>query len=236
MTGVILAARGPAAYLATDAGCFYADGRMMGLRRKVMAIDRLAAAISVSGTSLIDHDNELNGWLSGIPSQAALVMRLPELAECYQNEITKADFGESGPLPRFVQFYIAMHCRETDEGRAYIIGSAPGTFGSSYEPGTVRRIGTMFQPPLSGDPFPAHTFDPTTNAAEAMQLARHEPFDDNTYRVGGWADMATVTASGVKIDRLCTWHDKPGRLIQPKRKRPLGAWLSMFSAGHCAGG
>lgn len=60
--------------------------------------------------------------------------------------------------------------------------------------------------------------DPRKAAVDIMRAQRTETHDTAAgplHCVGGWCDLATVTAAGIKIETLCRWNDPLGKRITP---------------------
>lgn len=232
MTAANLIVVAGAAHLLVDRGSYHDDGTLLAIGPKWIADERLRLAMTLSGCAAATAYRDLATWLSGLKSQREFLSALPAHLTAMEryNLASMAEGGSEycGPMPTFVQAYVALWSIERRQPEAYICGSSHGTF-AGYQPGQVCGVGRVLQP-MTQFEVVSDQFD-VAAARELIELQRQETDERGIHRVGGGADMASVSRDGIKVEPVVCWReDRVGRKIQPGRK--AYAWLRPLAAGR----
>ena len=117
--------------------------------------------------------------------QADFLARLPDAMRVYHG------FMERSQCNGYFQFMIALWNKATNAPETYVIGS-PGHKFEGLPPFTLAGAETVS--PKIGR-WPA-TDGNTANLRDFISEQRRTPWEDGTYRVGGYAELTTVTEHG----------------------------------------
>lgn len=204
-----------AAYLLTDAGSFDDAGRVFGIGSKVIASERLRIAAVLAGRRC-DQVSESGSWYSpahevrqlfeNAETQAALLAELPSLMRKHAPIV--AEIGG------YFQFTIALWHAERQQPEAYVIGSPGHTF-KGLPPFQLGGVNPVVMPPVDRSLWPVG--DLTRAEACAIVDAQRRARTDGAIHVGGFAELTSVDASGIRTEVVRRWRDRVGRKI----RRPL---------------
>lgn len=214
-----------AAYLLTDGASFDRSGaiRSIGSKAVVSEQHRVAAAMSgdeciavfdgPAGEERFSPVNDVAHLLAQARTQSEFLASIPEVVrDCFA-------VLERARMRGFFQFIIALWNEAEARPETYVIGSPGHTF-PSLPPFTLAGADPVIMPEIDRSLWPST--EPTRAEALAIiQEQRRTRFPDGAYRVGGFAELATVDASGVRTETICRWPDRIGAKIIPPRGREL---------------
>jgi hypothetical protein len=230
MTAVNAFARADGGWLLVDTASYDHYGNILAIKGHVGHEGKVAVsvghcvAIATSGRVAERAVEDIEGWLDQQPDQAAALGNIAELLRVLLSFDAEASANGaeqvSGPIPAGIKLALAWWDHEARRGATGIIVSdtalAPG-----LEPFRLAKIGTMFSPPLIGDPWPGHTFDPRNDAERMAKLQRCVPDEDGIYRVGGAFEAYRVHADGIEHATVVRWRDSLGKPINPHQRAGL---------------
>lgn len=208
-----------AAYLAVDRASYHDDGTILDLKSKWVAREDLRLAMTLSGRTNSDTLPELGLWLAGVADQQQVLAALPgRLAEIERENIAGREAGEDeqcGPIPTFVQAYVALWSFARKQPEAYVCGSSAGTL-EGYQPGSVAGVSQVIQPPV---PFecPGGRLS-LTAARDLIARQRATPDDRGIFRVGGGVDLVEISKNDLSVTEIAAWPaDRLGQKVTPAR-------------------
>lgn len=225
MTACNIFVQGQSAHLVCDTGWYWPDGRVAGFGSKVIAMPALRMAFAVRGSPVL----LLNGGLqhTGADSPEAMLMQLPDLL---------AELSEQGRrrYPRMIgpddwtATVSAIYWNEAQRRAcgAVMCNEASNDMPPGYVPWMWEPVQECLSPgvelaevfgtePDTSDP---RAFPIEEGALRVIEAQRSSPWGVNggpqTCRVGGAAELTTVSAKGVETRTLRVWGgDRVGAII-----------------------
>ncbi|MEY9184887.1 hypothetical protein [Bradyrhizobium sp. USDA 313] len=209
MTAVNIAAskRHSRIIIATDAASYYSNGVVSEFRSKVRAVPEWPAVITGRGNAYGQDvaARELSRRASNFDELISIVSRdLPLIVEEFRLdqyfELILAGFFNKQPMVFFIR----------TPGEHNSMGDWPAYFACPVGP-------TLFGPWPSADLIAAAGFvnpDPdngpeqiASGLRELLELQRRTPAEDGFSRVGGYAEITTITPMGIDQQILCRWPE-----------------------------
>lgn len=226
MTACNLFVGSRAAYLLADQAGFTADGRLAALSSKPVLSHRLRFAVTTAGESCcFVEDGEvadplrdlLSDLLEIAETQQEALEALPSVARKAHRRATELADATS-PAPS-LQLCAALWSAERRCPEGYVVGS-PGRF-ESIPPFTLCKTSGMASPAVDRALWPNGELSPAA-ARRLIEAQRRTPAADGTFRIGGAAELITVSADGIGAQVVCRWRDRFGERIRPARRWSLG--------------
>lgn len=206
-----------AAYLLSDAGSFDESGKLVEVRSKVIASSPLRIAAVMSGEACIEIIDGLDGEERYSPAndaakllieaadQQEFLTALPDMMRDVHRVMEQRGEG-------FFSFHIALWNDLQHRAETYVIGS-PGHLFPALPAFTLAGANPAVGPPVDRSLWPSAGLT-RAQALAIIQEQRRSPWPDGTYRVGGFAELTTVDATGVSSETICRWHDRIGNEVQ----------------------
>lgn len=233
------------ALVVADTAAYGDDGRVTLFRSKIHAVDRWPGVISGCGNLLAGSTLKsmiADAFDSFDDMVARIEIKLPALVNDATAELS-AIVGEAIELHH--EFFLVGWSKARSAIEVYGIGISDAlpldqtaeqvaelkAAGKAVDAFKLRRISDdraeVFNTPIL--PFhltldtsftPISDEDSVEHAAKVLRLyieaQRYYVSSQGTHLVGGWADIATITPHGVKMDILCQWpEDCLEHTIQP---------------------
>lgn len=209
------------AYLLTDAAGMNANHVVTQIGSKVVDLPDQRMAIAWSGYVEI-ADFEAGVSAAG-DSQSNIFAALPAIARGIAASNHDVGLRDGVPTPRF-DLLIALWNAAASRPELWAIHSTSDLFGPQYRPFTPARLAqctalppetqaaTFGRTPNYADPA---SFDARRDGLALLEAERRLPYPGGHYAVGGYAQLTSVTASGVSVEVLRHWPDKIGCPIDP---------------------
>jgi hypothetical protein len=242
-----------AGYAFSDAVGIGQSGEIRFLRSKIAVVPKIGAVVlqrglgnqTLAAQSWFSRHDSIDDAVSSLPVYLKSALNTVwQLAyyhrHCFENSFTSAELA--------VEVTIVGWCRRRARPVAWSICSLtwkhPDTIGPRSR--TVVPDGTMSEiSAISVRPAPAecvsqllekplattedvHALDPEIDGLKLLQAQRllfsERPGMGLVSIVGGFAEMATVTAEGVSVKRIHTWpEDRIGERIRPRVRVKMAA-------------
>lgn len=218
MSAASLIVRGDKAIILSDSAHYHCDGTIMALRSKVVACSRLRVALTTSGLASEDAGRLIADRMKQHSDLDVMLADLPAIASALEHQVLTDlaawDEWPCGPLPTFVQLFVACYSRRRRRPEAWIVGSQQGTFGEGYEPLTLRQVQQVLSPPVDRSLCPEGGFAPLRDGRAILEAQRLVPHASGTFNVGGWGEITIVGRDGVTVRRVCDWPDVVGEKVR----------------------
>ena len=202
---------GSSIHLITDGAYYDAEGRVRAIKSKVTTCDRLRMAVAVTGN--VDSGTVARHLASATTQREALQL-VPSITSNLHaaNAYLWPHDGDAWHL--HLMLFVATWTEERG-AEGWVCASGPEWLGDGYKPGTLAGVSELSSPPISDSAWLAH--DPEQGARRVLTEQRFcTDAHNGQCCVGGFGEMATVDAIGVRTVRLIEWPDKVGERIVPQ--------------------
>lgn len=212
-------ARPDGAWLLCDTASFNDAGQVIGFDHKVVFSRPLRAIVGFSGRVPELVEGDIAHWMYEQPDQLALLAALPGLVEIIaeKDEEAVANGGLlDNPLPTGFRLTVALWNAEEGRARVAVMASNDAMGATIGSPAKVLRpTSTIFSPPVAGDPWPGHSFDPLCHGAALAKAQRQAVDERGIHRVGGSFEAWRVHGGGIEQHEIARWpNDHTGSEIR----------------------
>lgn len=218
MTALALITRDEAVYLAADAAHCVRGGVMIEARTKLEKLPLQRAVFAVRGSE--DHNQLVKQHFASLRSFDEIALQAGEIVRAVMARYP-ADkaFRRAFPFLRVVDVFVAGISARI--GACGFVVSSDAASGCQFEP---QPAPFALAPSMAqGRAFYRRSQrEPVDSLAREILEAQRASGAGSVFRgpcyVGGFAELATVTAAGIEISRLGDWPDAVGARIESGKK------------------
>lgn len=223
MTAVNMIALPDRVHLFGDGSVYDADGALIATVGKIHLMSSLGAAMLMSGRAIaapfiaymlerqVESFDELHEHIADLLPQIEVQAEMLHGEDEEGFRLLFGGWSEAKAKP--IAFAIATINSQTHE--AFTVIELSNAQTPVLTPDEIVR---GFGRPLSMDDV---VEDIEALALRVLELQRLQPWPDGSYKVGGFAELCTITRDRLEFKILKRWQDKIGEPIKPA---PVTAW------------